>query len=103
MNIPQSIKIGGHDYSIVLTDDKRLQDKKLMGEADHKLLTICIDSTLPDSQKQETLLHEIIHACMYFAGTALEDENKEEMVTSSISPILYTVLKENDLNFRDKS
>lgn len=57
---------------------------------------IRINNILPKTEQEETLLHEVLHGCCAFVGIDTEKEklSEEEWITR-ISPILFTVLKEN--------
>jgi len=88
MIIPKHLKIGGH---IVKVDcSKELVD--LNGEADTSTNTIYICKTLPQSQKEATLIHEIFH----FLNTTL-DHGEAHRLIDSLSEQLYQVLKDNHL------
>ena len=77
----KELKIGGHKYKILFVDD--LED---CGEFNNSTGTIKIKAGMPKSQTEETLLHEIIHAC--------NPDLKEEVV-GSLSMILYQVYRDN--------
>lgn len=68
-----------------------------IGTCDPDSLTIRIDCSLPESRARETLLHEILHACCDFAGLNDDHTYSEEEIISRLSPILHSVLSENDL------
>lgn len=90
MIFPDRIKIGGHDIKIVFID---VLDEETQGIFDSCKNTIFIDEKLSDSQKQVTLIHEIIHAC---------NGELDEVILDSLAQQLYQVLAENDLDFRNE-
>lgn len=74
IKVPDSIKIGGHKYRIILDGGKRLIDEAINGEINHRKQQIRINTTRPDSQKQEALIHEILHGVSKIYGDSDEDE-----------------------------
>jgi len=91
MKIPKKIKILGHIYKIIL----ERECKNLTNLADHDCGNnsqvtgeIIINQTLMQSEKEVTLIHEILHIIM--GGN---DEEKLEMLAQSI----YQVLSDNKL------
>ena len=74
MKIPQCIKMGGHEISII----KRNLDKEpvdgaigVFGYFDSEKLEIHINLTAPESVQWETFVHEIIEATCFFTETPL--------------------------------
>lgn len=86
MKIPKTLKIGGHvvriDCSKVLEDEN--------GHASLQENTIRVCASLPKSQKEATLVHEIFH----FLNTTL-DEGDGHRLLDSLSEQLYQVLSDN--------
>lgn len=101
MIIPKSIRVGGHTYKVITDDNNHLHDNHNMGETNNPRLVIRINSDLPKSQIEETFLHELIHACLSFSGgyKQFEEPKEEEKLVEALTPILYTVLKENRIKF----
>lgn len=100
MTLPSTIKIGAKTYTIQLMPI--LSDEEELGHCHPTRQLIRIDSSLPETEQEETLLHEIIHACCNFTGMFTEAKNEklnEEEFATRLSPILYTVLKENAFEF----
>lgn len=60
IKVPQEVQVGGHVYVIEL-DGEDLKDSHNWGETNFRTLTIKIDKERGLSQRQETLLHELIH------------------------------------------
>lgn len=83
------MKIQGHEYKVtVVTDLVKYRDR--MGESCAGLLTIDIDAELPESHKEETLIHEIIEQLNFFFELEL-DHN----VIKCLSTGWYQVIKDN--------
>lgn len=83
---PKQLKIGGHRYKIELVDPEDLE--KDCGQQNRARNTIKIRNDLPQSQLEETLIHEVIHA--------INGDLKEETV-DFLSMAIYQVLKDNKL------
>lgn len=90
VQMPQTVKIGPHVYSIVRKSKSELSDH---GECDYNTLQISIRKRLRLSKTQEVLLHELLHGCGYPNLTAGTFE--EEKFVDGISPNLLQVLKDN--------
>lgn len=89
MKIPKKLKIGGHtvtvDISHVLPG--------LNGESITRTNTINICKTITQSQKESTLIHEIIH----FLNVTLDDSTLGHALLDSFAEQLYQVLSDNKL------
>lgn len=90
MEIPQKIKIGGHTYTIIVTDDKNIVDEDSYGNRDDSKMEIALSKKVFHSQQEETLLHEILH-CI--------NNELSEVTIQNIAQGLYQVLKDNKLQF----
>jgi len=90
--LPKTVKVGFQEWEI-RTDN--LVANGDCGICSKTYKTITIDQEIPD--QEETLLHELLHACCDFAGMEDDEKLTEEEFISRISPILYTVLTENKL------
>lgn len=86
MEIPPTLKIGGHLFTIQL---KELEATN--GETSWKENTITIDQTLPQSHKEATLLHEIIHVL----NTTIDSNPFGHAFMDSLSEQIYQVLADN--------
>jgi len=85
--IPKTLKIGGHRYRVLVVPKL---DNEAMGRHSREDCEISISSNQSDSQAQETLLHEIIHAIQ----PAFSEETIEFLSLS-----LFQVLSDNKLDF----
>ena len=88
MKIPKKLKIGGHIFKIDCS--KELKDMDGECARDENTLRIC--KTLPQNQKEVTLIHEIFHAL-----NASFDEGNYHMILDSLSEQFYQVLVDNKL------
>ena len=92
------VKIGGTIYEIEntlysLDDDKTT----VMGDIDQVAAKIKInnlDPSIAQVRKQQSLIHEILHAMIFEAGC--ENEIDEKLI-KRLSMVMYQVVKENDL------
>lgn len=83
-----TLKIGGHDYTLVYTDDPL--GSKDLGMTDRTKNQIAIYSKLPQSQRDVTLLHEILHTI---------NGELDHVLLDSLSEQIYQVLKDNKMRF----
>lgn len=100
IDIPGSVRIGGHTYTIDSSEDARqeLQSREERGSFDFDRLLIRIDPTLPSSAAAETLLHEILHAAWNHSSLPAsgdEDHVSEEVAVSSLAFVLHQILVDN--------
>jgi hypothetical protein len=92
MKFPSRLRIGGHSIKVVVCELPEDTD----GEFSTDTNIIKISKGLTASQKQATLLHEILHAL-----NAYFDEEPYHALLESLSQQLYQVLKNNKLHFDD--
>lgn len=89
MKIPQKVKVGGHVYRVELVD--RVETEKgedNCGDCEWQLNRIRIKKSLPQSQKEETFIHEVLHAL---------DTDMAEKDINTLGFKLYQVLADNNL------
>lgn len=81
--IPASLRIGKHDYKIVITD---VLDSSISGACHIYDKLILIDMKLSKSELMATLAHEILHAIEQEAGIELGHPkiNKMEFLLAQI-------------------
>ena len=87
----KKLKIGGHTYKIELTDDKNLLEKDTAGMLCREKGTIYILKSLMESEKEATLIHEILHAI---------NGELDEVTVEGIAQQLYQIVKENNVLYR---
>lgn len=95
MKIPEKVKIGAHEYKIEFRDDL---DDENMGVCRPSKLKIFIDERLPQTQQEETFIHECLHAIVSELGRYTYNQyDEEERDVQSLSHAIYQVLKDNNL------
>lgn len=94
--IPNTVIVAGIPYtireSVVVVIDG---NTNYAGSCNYENAIIEIKEDLPNERKQETFIHELLHAILFEAGYS---EHDEELV-SRASKIMYQVLKDNNLSF----
>ncbi len=102
MKIPKKLKVGAHTYEVKLTkpkDNERRRSNWGITFIEEK--RILIDKELPQSQIEETFLHEILHCCVHQARINYDIDDKkeltEEQIIDRLTPHLHEVLKNNNL------
>lgn len=86
MTIPKQLKIGGHIYTIKFVDAEDIDNA--CGEQNPTRNIIKIREDLPQSQIEETLIHEILHAM---------NTDLSATIVGFLSTALYQILKDNKL------
>jgi len=94
MDIPKKLKIGGHNFEVILKDRFKEDGDSKSGACSAYLSKIWIDSTAPANVQEETVLHEIIEAIKL-----QNDWELDHSVVCGLSEGLYQVLKDNNLRF----
>lgn len=87
------ITIAGIGYRVV----ESCMEDDLFGEIDFKNQVIRIDRNMGTERKNQTLMHEIIHAAMHELG--YEELNKDEKIVQGLSAALYHLFKDNKTIF----
>lgn len=89
------VKIGATKYKVanLKVIDSAAQGV-VMGEVDYSKCLITLLGPLNRARKEETLIHEVLHAIFFEAGYL---EHNEEMV-DRLTPFLYSFIKENNLD-----
>lgn len=95
MFIPQKLKVLAHTYTVNESNEPQL-GRGTSGSCCSNLLKIELDSSMPQTRKEETFLHEIFEALIYHLDIKIEHTD-----LSALSEGLYTVMRDNELNFCD--
>lgn len=90
MRIPTELKIGGHIVRVVLDEH---MPENMDAEYQSDQLLIRIDANNPQSIKESSLIHEIMHV---LNGTFDSDVMGHSLL-DSLSEQLYQVLSDNDM------
>ncbi|MEC5422112.1 hypothetical protein QGM71_01220 [Virgibacillus sp. C22-A2] len=95
--IPSKVKVAGIEYDVL---QKPTVDKNatLAGICNWGFSEIEIKEDIPQDRKEETFIHELLHAIHYEAGYDTQDED----MINRVGKVLYQVLKDNDLRFGNK-
>jgi hypothetical protein len=98
MQLPKQLKICGLTYEVM---EEEFDE---MASVSHINQKIRIRGGIKPDNKEESLLHEILHICFDRSGLWLRMKNDkilitEEEVIGSISPLLYSALAENKIDF----
>lgn len=96
MNIPDKVKIGAYNYSIII-DDKLALKNGTQGTQCANTLEIKLDAGIALQNRESTLLHEIIEAINYHYELKIEHH-----VISTLESTLYQVIKDNPDIFKEE-
>ena len=90
MKIPKQLKIGGHTYRIIFDQVSTAGTSQghSCGQLSRSKGTISINATLMQSEKEETLIHEILHGI---------NSELNETLLDSLAQQIYGVLSDNKL------
>jgi hypothetical protein len=97
--LPRTIKISFADVDIETSDDTKFAEENF-GEYDSRNNKITISSNSTDRDIANTLLHEIVHASVWYGGlkddgAALEDDKHEEHVVNVLTNQLCQIFRDN--------
>lgn len=100
MKIPATVKIGGFTWKIE-EHQGVAEEGGVFGSTHSHTQKIFIEPGLTQQKKEQTLLHEILHAIWWQSGLNARYKNDktiiEEEITQAIGHGLYQVLKDNNL------
>ncbi len=99
MKIPKKLKIGGLWFQVVESADVANQGNAF-GSMHCRQQKIFIEPSETQQKKEDTLIHEILHAIWWSVGLCerFKDNPKiEEEIVASLGNSLYQVLKDNRL------
>lgn len=95
--IPAKIIVAGIGYEITEVDTVVINGStEYAGSIDYSNSEIELLKSLSKTKKEQTLVHEVLHACFHEAGFNEQDED----VVNRVGIVLYQVLKDNDLSFK---
>ena len=102
MKGPDKVRVGPHRYRIRYDKDAidlkatEHNERRLYGLTEPVSQLIHIDPTLAASQMRDTVLHEVLHACLSLIGAdEFLSPSKEERLVRALSPALLQVLRDN--------
>ena len=98
----KTVKIGYSDVELKVQapEFKKSNMTDCYGQYTQRENMIEIQPGLSDIDEANTLVHEIVHACVYISslntdGQPLSSDNDEEVVVNSLSNLLIQVLRDN--------
>lgn len=86
------IKVAGIEYTINPVD-KLFETYGIYGNIHYSSATINVDNSLSNDRKEQTIIHEFLHAIFFESGY---EEQDEEMI-NSVSITLHQVLRDNNV------
>jgi hypothetical protein len=97
MNIPDKVKIGGFDYSVVRRQRVNKGDIDVVGEIFYDQCEIAIRSGIEEAPDYADMvfLHECVHGIMYAVGL----EQSDEIFVERFSKGLQMFIKDNPKMF----
>jgi hypothetical protein len=94
MNLPKKITVVGRPYEINVVDAPKDNGQICWGTTDYGKSLIEICSSLNETAKKQTLVHELIHATMWEMGQA--ENCNDENIVNPLANGLYQMLTNND-------
>jgi len=88
--IPTEVKIGCATWNVVY-----VRSDEEFGECRPKTHELVIVEGQAEREEEETLVHEILHACTKLVGIDSDKKYTEDEWVNRLSPIVHTVLREN--------
>lgn len=100
MKIPETVRIGGVDYAVEVSENVRMGNNICYGTIDYTESLILLSSTDSTGHQHRciTLWHEILHGI--FEHACIHPKNEEEVV-EVLSRGIYQVLQDNGRAFFD--
>ncbi|HHY74045.1 MAG TPA: ImmA/IrrE family metallo-endopeptidase [Bacillus bacterium] len=92
--IPNKVIVAGVGYQVISVQEID-DDPNTMGTCLYHKSLIKLKDGLSNDKKEQTFVHELLHACFNEAGFIEQDED----VINRVGIVLYQVLKDNKLNF----
>lgn len=86
------IKVAGVHYEIKEVENLAL-NHGLYGQVIYQTQTIQIEKSLKADRKNETIIHELLHAILYEAGYEEQGDDMEELVTRAAKVLAQTLLE----------
>lgn len=95
--IPNKINISGIEYTVEEVDNVIIDgSNQFLGACYYTSAEIQVRSDLPQTKKEQTFVHEMLHAIFNEAGYSEQDED----MVNRVGIVLYQVLKNNTFNFK---
>lgn len=104
MKPPAAVTVGPHRYKLTFAESRtvRLSDDtdSAYGECDQKHATIVIDPNQAPTMLRDTVIHELLHACMNLIGATEDpgfDDAAEERIVLRLAPVLLQIVRQRRL------
>ena len=94
MKPPPTIKLGGHDWTIRHAASISDSEEFLYGRTSTRKSLIEVEASQSPQQKRDTVLHEVLHACLTHLSITLVDD-EEEKIVRGLTPWLLAALRDN--------
>ena len=91
--LPRTIKISFADIAIETSNNIEFKDE-CYGEYNSKENKITLADGIEDKDMANTILHEIVHAAVWYGGSVLEDDKNEEHVVNIVTNQLCQIFRE---------
>jgi hypothetical protein len=89
--LPERLKIGHINFDVLKYYFDQSEDF-WYGKMEAPKAQICINPDLHPEVKQDTLMHEALHACFFVSGW---HPPQEERIVRTLSPLLCALIKDN--------
>jgi Zn-dependent peptidase ImmA (M78 family) len=89
------IKILYANYELIPLEERQASLREIMGQFHSREQIIEYDSSLKNSEKVNTILHEIGHGICHTMGMKFKNEDGEEDFVNTYTAGLVTVFKDN--------
>jgi hypothetical protein len=103
---PAAVVVGPVTFSVCCDEDTLMRmehatGSSLFGATDVGSQSIVLNINVGPDVLAETLLHEVLHACLSVAGISHElDDDAEERIVRALSPVLLQVVRSNPSTIR---
>lgn len=98
MNIPETVKIGGHILDVITTNNADYIECDTIGKTTLAKNVIYLNASYPLSRREEAFLHEMIHNCIYDLDHGAE---QDEALVERLGTLLYAIVKDNPKVFSE--
>ncbi len=93
MNLPTTVRVGPHVYTIQVWDHEDAQDEGGFGRTHKDRKIITVDTFYGDYQTLETFTHEIYHAI--YCEFMIKSEDNEERTVTTLAKGWMCVMRDN--------
>ena len=90
--MPKSVKVGALTYSIIRKPASGMSN--CLGHCGFDDLQIWVRQRLKKAKAQETLVHELLHACTHPSVNG-DKRHTDEQFVEAVAPVLLQVLQDN--------